>query len=104
MEDFEDWLPARAIEELTVMRALQDVEDPVKMANQIIRETLPVATMRMRHLALHEQNPTVAYNAAKYFMDRAMGAVTSPNKPESEAPAWQKIFDSIAVIADTKAE
>jgi len=100
--EHEDWVPARAIEQLTLKRALQDIEDPVKLANDIIKETLPVATMRMAHLALHEQNPAVAYNAAKYLMDRSMGSVQSPTKPESEAPAWQKIFDSIAVVADTK--
>jgi len=104
MDSWKEWCPDTAIEQLTLKRALQDVEDPIKLANELIKEALPVATMRMAHLALHEQNPAVAYNAAKYLMDRSMGSVQSPVKPESEAPAWQKIFDSIAVVADTKRE
>lgn len=102
MTEWAEWVPEKAIEELTLKRALQDVEDPVKMASDIIKETLPIATMRMRHLALHEPNPTVAYNAAKYFMDRSLGSVSAPTKLETEAPAWQKIFDSIAVVSDNK--
>lgn len=100
----DEWLPERAIEELTLKRALQDVEDPVKMANDIMKEALPLITMGMTHAAVYEPNPIVRYNSQKYVMDRMLGSVTSPTKPESEAPAWQKIFDSIAVVADTKAE
>lgn len=99
MADWKEWVPEEAIEELTLKRALQQVEDPVKLANDIIKETLPVATMRMRHLALYEQNPTVAYNAAKYFMDRSMGAVSAPIKPESDIPAWQKVMESIVEVS-----
>lgn len=102
MTEYEDWVPQRAIEELTLKRALQDVEDPIKMANDILKESLPLVTMGMVHTAVHEPNPVTRFNAQKYIMDRNMGAVTSPNKPETEAPAWQKIFDSIAVVADTK--
>jgi hypothetical protein len=100
--EHEEWVPAVAIEQLTLKRALQDIEDPIKLANELLKEALPVAVMRMTHLALHEQNPVVAMNASKYVIDRIMGAVTSPTKPETEAPAWQKIFDSIAVVADNK--
>jgi len=102
MED--EWVPARAIEELTLKRALQDIEDPVKLATEILKESLPLVTMAMTHAAIYEPNPMIRFNSQKYVMDRMLGSVTSPVKPESEAPAWQKIFDSIAVVADTKAE
>lgn len=102
MDSFEEWVPARAIEELTLKRALQNVEDPAKLAADLFKEALPVAVMRMTHLALHEQNPVVAFNAAKYVIDRNMGSVQSPTRPETEVPAWQKIFDSIAEVADNK--
>ena len=98
----DEWVPQKAIEELTLKRALMTIEDPAKLAAELIREALPVAVMRMTHLALHEQNPVVAFNAAKYVIDRNMGSVQSPTKAESEVPAWQKIFDSIAEVADNK--
>lgn len=100
----DEWVPERAIEELTLKRALQDIEDPIKLANQIMKECLPLVTMGMTHAAVYEQNPMIRYNSQKYVMDRMLGSVQSPTKPESEAPAWQKIFDSIAVVADTKSE
>jgi hypothetical protein len=99
--DWKEWVPAEAVEELTLKRALQDVEDPVKMANDLFKESLPLAVMSMTHLAIHENNPQIRFNAAKYVIDRNMGSVQSPTKPESEAPAWQKIFDSIAVVSET---
>lgn len=100
MESWDEWIPAKAIEELTLKRALQDVEDPVKMANDLLKEALPLAVMGMTHIAIHEPNPQIRFNAQKYVIDRNMGSVQSPTKPESEAPAWQKIFDTIAVVAD----
>lgn len=102
-EHLREWVPAVAIEELTLKRALQDVEDPVKLANDIMKDALPLVTMGMTHTAIHEPNALIRTNAQKYVMDRMLGAVGNPTKPESEAPAWQKIFDSIAVVADTKA-
>lgn len=100
--DWEEWCPEKAIEELTLKRALQDVEDPIKMANDMLKESLPLAVAGMTHLAVHEPNPQIRFNAQKYIIDRNMGAVTSPTKIESETPAWQKIFDSIAMVADTE--
>lgn len=102
--DYQEWVPDVAIEQLTLKRALQDVEDPIKLANDMIKEALPLVTMGMVHTAVHEPNAVTRYNAQKYLMDRSLGSVTSPVKPESEAPAWQKIFDTIAVVADTKRE
>lgn len=102
--EFEEWVPDAAIEQLTLKRALQDVEDPIKLANDMLKECLPLVTMSVMHTAIHEPNPLIRFNAGKYLMDRSLGSVTSPTKPESEAPAWQKIFDSIAVVADTKRE
>ena len=104
MPEYRDWLPDVAIEELTLKRALQDIEDPIKMANDIMKEALPLVTMGLTHTAVHEPNPLIRTTAQKYVLDRMLGSVTSPTKPESEAPAWQKIFDSIAVVADTKSE
>lgn len=100
--EYDEWVPARAIEELTLKRALQDVEDPAKLATELFKEALPIAVMSVTHLALHEPNPIVRFNAAKYVIDRNMGSVQSPVKPESDAPAWQRIFDTIAEVADNK--
>jgi hypothetical protein len=103
-EDYEAWVPQRAIEQLVLKRALQDVEDPIKLANDLLKEALPLSVMGMVHIAVHETNPITRFNAQKYIIDRNMGSVQSPTKPESEAPAWQKIFDSIAVVADNRTE
>jgi hypothetical protein len=102
MMDYQEWCPDSAIEALTLKRALQDVEDPIKLANELLKDSLPLATMGMVHIAIHEPNAQIRFNAQKYIMDRNMGSVTSPVKPETEAPAWQKIFDSIAVVADNE--
>lgn len=99
-DTWKDWIPEQAVEELTLKRALQDVEDPAKMANDLFKEALPLAVMSMTHLAIHEQNPQIRFNAAKYVIDRNMGSVQSPTKPESDAPAWQRIYDSIAVVSE----
>jgi len=100
--EYSEWVPSVAIEELTLKRALQDVEDPVKLAAELFREALPLAVMGVTHIAIHEPNPLIRFNAQKYVIDRNMGSVQSPTKPDSEVPAWQKIFDTIAEVADNK--
>lgn len=96
MPDYREWVPDEAIEALTVRRALQDVEDPIKMAADIIREALPLATMSMTHMAIHSPTESIRLNAAKYVMDRALGDGKDLRLPDNR-PAWDKIFDSVLV-------
>lgn len=101
---WEAWIPSKAIEELTVRRALANHEDPIKLANQLLRESLPVAVMGMTHLAKFETNPVVRFNAQKYIIERVMGGTNSKALPASDKPAWEKIFDSVAVASDEEGD
>jgi len=98
MTDNRDWIPDAAIENLTVRRALMDIEDPVKLANQILKETVPLATMSMAHLAIHCPVDSVRYQAAKYVMDRVLGPA---NQGADEVrPAWEDIYEAVLVEAE----
>lgn len=96
-EEHEAWLPSKAVEELTVRRALADVEDPVKLANQLLRDALPLAVMGMTHMAVHETNAHIRFNAQKYVIDRSMGGTSAKAMPIEDKPAWERIFDNVAV-------
>lgn len=98
--DWEAWMPSKAIEELTVRRALTSHDDPVKLANQLLRESLPIAVMGMKHLALYETNSVVRFNAQKYIIERVMGGTNAKALPATDKPAWEKIFDSVAVSSE----
>jgi len=97
MADWEEWVPQKAVEELTLKRALQDVEDPLKMANDLFKESLPLAVMGLTHTAIHEPNPVIRLAAQRYVIDRSMGTTTSPTKIAEDKPVWERIFDSVAV-------
>lgn len=99
MTSWKEWCPDEAIEELTLKRALQEVEDPIKMTNDLFRDALPLVAMGMTHLAIHEPNPGIRFNAQKYVIDRSMGSVNNPTRPVDDRPAWEKIFDSVVVEA-----
>lgn len=96
MADTRSWCPDEAIEQLTVRRALQDKEDPIKMAADIVKEHLPLATMSMAHLAIHSQTEAIRFQASKYIMDRSLGDGKDLRLPDNK-PAWDKIFDSVLV-------
>lgn len=98
MEDFEEWVPDKAIEALTLKRALQNVEDPAKMAADLFSEALPLATMSMVHLAIHSPTEGVRYNASKYVIERCMGSVSNPSRGVEEKSAWEKIYDNAMVV------
>lgn len=98
MADNRDWIPDDAIADLTVRRALMEQEDPVKLANTILKETVPLATMSMAHLAIHCPVDSVRYQAAKYVMDRVLGA---PGTGADEVrPAWEDIYEAVLVEAE----
>lgn len=96
MVDRREWVPDDAVEELTVRRALQKVEDPIKIAADILREALPIATLAMVHLAIRSPTESIRFNASKYVMDRSLGDGKDARLPDNK-PAWDKIFDSAMV-------
>jgi hypothetical protein len=99
-EEWEAWVPSKAVEELTVRRALQDREDPVKIANDLLKEALPLAVMGMTHTAMHETNPAIRMAAQKYVIDRIMGPAANPKGNGGDKPRWDHIYESVAVVAD----
>lgn len=99
MGDNREWIPDSAIENLTVRRALQDREDPIKLANDLIKEALPLVTMSMTHMAIHSSMENTRLVAGKYIMDRALGDGKDLRLPDNK-PAWEKIFDSVLVEVD----
>lgn len=97
--DRREWIPDEAIEALTVRRALQNIEDPIKLSADLLREALPLATMSMTHMAIHSDNEVIRVQAAKYIMDKTLGDSKSLNLPDNK-PAWEKIYDSVLVEVD----
>lgn len=102
-EEWEAWVPKKAVEELIVRRALEKREDPVKIANDLLKEALPLAVMGMTHTALYEQNPAIRFQAQKYVIDRSMGPVANPKGNGGDKPRWENIYESVAVVADDAA-
>jgi|SRR5215467_1765720 len=100
MSDLRDWIPDVAMEALVVRRALQDVEDPLKMAADIVKETLPIATMSIAHLAIHSPTEQVRLAAAKYLVDRAYGDGGKGVALPEAKPAWERVYDSVLVEAE----
>ena len=94
-----DWIPDSAVEELTVRRALSKVEDPIKLAVDILRENLPLSTMSMVHLATNSPTEAIRFQAAKYVMDRTLGDGKDLKLPDNK-PAWEKIYDTVLVEVD----
>lgn len=97
MSSLEDWVPNDAIEALTLKRALQDVEDPIKMAADIFKESLPLAVMSLSHMAIHSPIEQVRLNAAKYVVERVMGSTPTTLRPPDEQPAWEKLYQGALV-------
>lgn len=100
MVDRREWVPDEAVEQLTVRRAFQKVEDPLKMAADILKEALPVAALSMVHLAIHSPTEGIRYNASKYVMDRTLGDGKDMRLPDNK-PAWDRIFDSAMVEVES---
>lgn len=98
--DYKEWVPDEAVEALTLQRALQDVEDPMKMAAQLFKEALPIAVMSMTHMAIHSPTEVIRLQASKYVIERSMGAVRNDVRMPDERPAWEQLFESIAVETD----
>lgn len=96
MPDRREWVPDAAVADLTMRRALQSVEDPIKMSADIIKETLPLATMSMTHLAVYSATEAIRFQASKYIMDKALGEGKDLKLPDSK-PAWDKIYESVLV-------
>lgn len=99
MADNRDWIPDEAVAELVLKRALMTDEDPVKLANSILKDNVPLATMSMAHLAIHSPIDSVRFNAAKYVMDRVLGPANAAGGDDVR-PAWEDIYEAVLVEAE----
>lgn len=99
MPDYREWVPDEAVEKLTVRRALQEVEDPLKMAAELLKEALPLATMSMTHMAIYSSTESIRFQAAKYVMDKSLGDSKDLKLPDNK-PAWEQIYESTLVEAE----
>lgn len=99
MVDRREWVPDKAVEELTVRRALQKLESPTELAKDILKDVLPLATMSMVHLAIHSPTESIRFNASKYIMDKSLGDGKDLRLPDNR-PAWEKIYDSVLEEVD----
>lgn len=69
------------------------------MANDILKENLPLATMSIAHMAVHSPTEQVRFNAAKYIVDRVYGD-TKGGPIQDTKPAWEYIYQDVLVEAD----
>ncbi|SRR6266511_1650170 len=98
--DYKEWCPDEAIQDLTVRRALREVEDPVKMAVDLLKENLPLSVLSMTHLAVHSPTEAIRYQASKYIMDRTLGDPRANLMLPDNKPAWERIYDDVLVEAE----
>ena len=71
-----EWDPDQALQDAVEENRTMDVNinDPFQVADavgKIFRESAQAAAMSVVHMALHEENPRVRLDAAKYVTDQA---------------------------------
>lgn len=93
-----EWNPTRALENLTMERALSSTETPQQMAKKLLEENLPVAVLAIAHLATYSETEVIRLNAAKFVVERTMGPAERVVN-ESGKHAWDDIYDNVVVEA-----
>jgi len=100
--DSPEWLPDKAIEELTLKRALAKIEDSLTLAGDLFKDCAPIAAMSICHMAIHSPTDNVRLAAAKHVVDRAMGTPAPTPKMEREKPIWEELFDSVTTTKQSE--
>jgi hypothetical protein len=97
--DMSEWDPIEALKNLTMEKALNSTETPVQQAKRLFSENLPVAVMAICHMATYSSTEVIRFNAAKYVVDRTLGAdKTVPNGGERHV--WEEIYDNVVTEAE----
>lgn len=92
------WIPDKAVENMTMEKALHSHETHAQLAKRLLEEALPLVTMAVTHLALHSRKEEIRLAAAKYVMEHSLGA---PGK-STDVPTGKHVWDTIheAVLVD----
>jgi hypothetical protein len=93
-----EWNPSRALENLTMERALSSTETPQQMAKKLLEENLPVAVLAIAHLATYSETEIIRLNAAKFVVERTMGPAERVIN-DSGKHAWDDIYENVVVEA-----
>lgn len=94
-----DWDPAKALEMLTMERALDSMESPQILAKRLLEECLPMATMSLCHIAVHGDSEVMRFQASKYVVERTMGPAERLPTVEGRN-VWDEIYDKVTVEAE----
>jgi len=93
--DSPEWLPDKAIEELTLKRALSKIENSLTLASDIFKDCAPIAAMSICHMAIHSPTEQIRLAAGKHVVDRAMGTPAPTPRIERDKPIWEDLFESV---------
>lgn len=96
----QEWVPDEALKTMPMHKALHG-EDPIKVANELLKEALPMSIMSITHLAIHSPAEQVRLQAAKYVVDRTLGPVKDDMRVADNKPAWEKIYEGVLVEAES---
>jgi hypothetical protein len=103
-QGYQQWNPSTALSNLQMEKALDGLSDnPVKLAKRLFDENLPLSVMAICHLAIHSINEGIRFNAARYVVDRSMGAIDKQNTPDGEH-VWKSVYDSVLTEANAYLE
>jgi hypothetical protein len=95
----EEWNPTRALELLTMEKALDSKDTPQMVAKRLLEECLPIATMSLCHIAVHGDSEVMRFNASKYVVERTMGPAERL-APVEGRHAWDEIYDNVVIEAE----
>ena len=104
-DGYKEWNPQQALENLTMEKALDGLDNPIKLSKRLFDENLPLSTMAICHLAVHSPNEGIRFNAAKYVVDRTMGPVSGTVGANDDGThVWQTVYDAVLMEASSYLE
>jgi hypothetical protein len=74
----DNWDPELALEALGTAKAVYG-EDEARVAEELFRQGLPMAAMTIIHASKHSNNERLRVDAAKYVVERNLGAIKDAN-------------------------
>jgi hypothetical protein len=71
--DDKPWVTDEAIDAMVMERTVSPSESEEALSKRIMRESLPVLTTNLIHLAVHSGSETTRLRASTYLLDRVLG-------------------------------
>jgi hypothetical protein len=99
MVEYQEWDPDKALQNLTMEKSLEGLENNIAVAKRLFEENLPLSVMSICHMAVHSPSEGIRFSAAKYVVDRTMGPSGGTVSQEGQH-AWQAVYDSILTEAE----